>query len=186
MLNLLKGISSYHGKISSSWVAPDDGEQTLNLPAGPNAVRKSSGTNASERYLTQLAERTFLSLWRYPGIYRNQQGSGGDGKEVCDLLVIFETRVIIFSDKNIAYQHHSDAQLAWKRWYKKTIKKLAEQIYGAERWIKDIQTVSFLILPASNLFRYPFQSQNGCKYIVLLSPMALPKAVAVLLVAAAA
>ena len=118
-------------------MAPDGGEHTLNLPAGPNAVRKSSGTNASERYLTQLAERTFLSLWSYPGIYRNQQGSGGDGKEVCDLLVIFETRVIIFSDKNIAYQHHSDAQLAWKRWYKKTIKKSAEQIYGAERWIKE-------------------------------------------------
>ena len=108
------------------------------LPTGSNAVRKGSGTNASERYLAQLAERAFLSLWNYSGIYRNQHGGhGGDGKEVCDLLVVFEDHVLIFGDKNIEYKPHADPKVAWRRWYKKAVKKSADQIYGAERWIKE-------------------------------------------------
>lgn len=127
--------------------ADEHAEQTFMSPPGSTAIRKSNGTNASERYLAQLAERTFLSLWSYPGIYRNQQwsgGHGGDGKEVCDLLVVFENRVIIFSDKDIKYQPHSDPKIAWRRWYKKAIKKSAEQIYGAERWIKEYPNLLFL------------------------------------------
>jgi hypothetical protein len=114
------------------------GEYTFILPPGSSVVRKSSGTNASERYLAQLAERAFLSLWSYSGIYRNQYGGhGGDGKEVCDLLVVFEDHVFIFSDKHIEYKPHPDPKVAWRRWYKKAIKKSADQIYGAERWIKE-------------------------------------------------
>ena len=64
------------------------------LPLGPHAIRKGRGTTASERYLAQLAERTFLSLWSYLNIHRSQ-----DRKEVCDLLVVFEKDVIIFSDR---------------------------------------------------------------------------------------
>jgi hypothetical protein len=114
------------------------GDYTFMLPTGSTAVRKSSGANASERYLAQLAERAFLSLWGYSGIYRNQYGGhGGDGKEVCDLLVVFDNHVLIFSDKHIEYKPHADPKVAWRRWYKKAIKKSADQIYGAERWIKE-------------------------------------------------
>jgi hypothetical protein len=114
------------------------GEYTFILSPGSSVVRKSSGANASERYLAQLAERAFLSLWSYSGIYRNQYGGhGGDGKEVCDLLVVFEDHVLIFSDKHIEYKPHLDPKVAWRRWYKKAIKKSADQIYGAERWIKE-------------------------------------------------
>jgi hypothetical protein len=109
----------------------------LILPLGSNAVRKSSGINASERYLAQLAEHTFLSLWSYPGIYLNQQWSSGNGGEVCDLLVVFEDHVLIFSDKNIEYKPHVDPKVAWRRWYKKAVKKSADQIYRAERWIRE-------------------------------------------------
>ena len=93
-------------------------EEALLLPRGSYAVRKGSGTTPSERYLTQHAERTFLSLWSYPDIYRDQKGSGshgGDGKEVCDLLIVFEDHVIIFSDKYIEYNPHADPKVAWRR-----------------------------------------------------------------------
>jgi len=115
----------------------EDSKETVILPPGSYAVRKSSGTNKSERYLAQLTERTFLSLWSYPGIYHNQQWSGGNGGEVCDLLVVFEDHVLIFSDKNIEYKRHADPKVAWRRWYKKAVKKSADQIYSAERWIRE-------------------------------------------------
>lgn len=59
------------------------------------AVPRADGVTESERYLKTLCDRTFLSLWSYPGVYRDQGRPGkGDGKEVCDLLVVFENHVI--------------------------------------------------------------------------------------------
>ena len=65
------------------------------------AVHRPDGVTASERYLQRLCQQSFLSLWSYPGIYRDQgrfEGRG-DGKEVCDLLVVFDDHILIFSDK---------------------------------------------------------------------------------------
>lgn len=71
-----------------------------NTPAAGPAISRADGITASERYLKKLCDRTFLSLWSYPNVYRDQSGaSKGEGKEVCDLLVVFENHVIIFSDK---------------------------------------------------------------------------------------
>lgn len=91
----------------------------------------TQGTTDSERYLTQLAKHSFLSLWSYPNPYRYQQG----GKELCDLLVVFEDHIIIFSDKDCEFPNSGDEQTDWNRWYKKAVRKSAEQIWGAERWI---------------------------------------------------
>jgi hypothetical protein len=77
------------------------------LPPGPHAIQRGRGTTASERHLAQLAERTFLSLWSYPNIHRSQ-----DNKEVCDLLVVFDHDVIIFSDKQVEYKPHADPKVA--------------------------------------------------------------------------
>ena len=45
---------------------------------------------SSERYLTRLCRRSFLRLWSWPNIYRDQHWGGSAlGKEVCDLLVVF-------------------------------------------------------------------------------------------------
>jgi hypothetical protein len=95
--------------------------------------------NASEQYLAKLSERTFLSLWSYPNIYRSQ-----DRKEVCDLLVVFEKDIIIFSDKHVAYKPNVDPKVAWRRWYKSAVKESAKQIYGAEQWIKKYPDSLFL------------------------------------------
>lgn len=109
-------------------------------PPGPSAIVRGQGLNVSERDLVRLAERSFLSIWSYPNVWRDQRfsgGYGGDGKELCDLLIIFDNHVIIFSDKDVAYKPHDNPKVAWRRWYKAAIKKSADQIYGTERWIRE-------------------------------------------------
>ena len=74
--------------------------ETYNTPNRSPAISRAGGITDSERYLKNLCDHTFLSLWSYPNAYRDQKGSSkGDGKELCDLLVVFENHVIIFSDK---------------------------------------------------------------------------------------
>jgi hypothetical protein len=102
-------------------------------------VVKQEGVTRAERYLQRLCERTFLSLWSYPGMYRDQgqTAKSKEGKEVCDLLVVFENHVIIFSDKDCKFPDSGNLTLDWSRWYRKTVLKSAEQVWGAERWIRN-------------------------------------------------
>jgi len=41
----------------------------------------------------------------------------GDGKELCDLLVVFEKHILIFSDKDCRFNDAVDLKLAWSRWF---------------------------------------------------------------------
>lgn len=109
-------------------------------------IERADGTTPAERYLRRLCDRSFLSLWSYPGVFRNQGQAGGkgDGKEVCDLLVVFENHIIIFSDKDCAVPDSPNVELDWKRWYKKAIWKSALQVWGAERWIRSFPDRLFL------------------------------------------
>ena len=56
---------------------------------------ESAGMTDAERYLTQLACKAFLSLWSYPNLFTDEGRSKGkgDGKELCDLLVVFGNSV---------------------------------------------------------------------------------------------
>jgi hypothetical protein len=95
-------------------------------PSSPNlnspAVPAVAGVTPAERYLAKLCKRSFLSLWSYPSVYRDQNRSnGGDGKEVCDLLVVFENHVIIFSDKDCKFGNKKSLEVEWSRWYKKAV-----------------------------------------------------------------
>jgi hypothetical protein len=66
------------------------------------AIIKAEGSTEGERYLARIAERSFLNLWSYPAPYRDQKQHGvGDGKELCDLLVVCGDHIIIFSEKTI-------------------------------------------------------------------------------------
>ncbi len=98
-------------------------------------VIKSESVTSSEGYLAKLAEKSFLSLWTYPNPFRDQKQSGtGDGKELCDLLVVCDSHIIIFSDKSVSWPS-GDLHLAWSRWAKRAIRDAAKQAEGAERWI---------------------------------------------------
>jgi hypothetical protein len=108
-------------------------------------VQRSKGITPSEQYLTKLCNQTFLSLWSYPNIWRDQGGArAGKGKEICDLLVVFENHVIIFSDKSCEFPNSGNLELDWKRWFKRAVEKSAQQIWGAERWLKECPERVFL------------------------------------------
>lgn len=109
-------------------------------------IHKADGVTAAERYLARLCEKNFLSLWSYPGVYRDQgkPEKGGHGKEICDLLVIFDQHVIVFSDKHCQLQDSGDVGRDWQRWFRKAIQKSAEQAWGSERWIRQYPNRVFL------------------------------------------
>lgn len=114
------------------------------------------GTTASERYLASLCERTFLSLWSYPNLFRDQGQSGkGDGKELCDLLVVFGDDVIIFSDKSCAFPNTGNLAVDWGRWHRRSVEKSADQVYGAERWLRTHPDRVFLDPPCSHQLPFP-------------------------------
>ena len=107
---------------------------------------RSSGATAAERYLKKLCDRSFLSLWSYSGVYRDQGkvGKAGDGKEICDLLVVFQNHILIFSDKDCVFPDTGNLELDWARWFRRAIQKSAAQLWGAERWIKSYPDRLFL------------------------------------------
>ena len=115
-------------------------------PPRHNRIQKADGVTVAEKYLARLCEKSFLSLWSYPGVYRDQgkPQNGGHGKEICDLLVFFDQHVIIFSDKHCQLQDSGDVGRDWQRWFKKAIQKSAEQAWGAERWIRQNPNRVFL------------------------------------------
>lgn len=108
------------------------------------AIIRSTGSTPSERYLAKLSDRTFLNLWSYPNPFRAQKLSGnGEGKELCDLLVVCEPHIIVFSEKNITWPN-TNLDVAWPRWFRKAVLAAASQLKGAERWIKDFPDRIFL------------------------------------------
>ena len=117
-------------------------EQRVNDPTkvgyGParTAIIRGEGATPSEQYLAKIADKSFLNLWSYPNTFIDKRSAGkGDGKELCDLLVVCGDHILIFSDKSISWPSGEDTALAWKRWYKRAILKSVDQIRGAERWI---------------------------------------------------
>lgn len=98
----------------------------------------SDGVTASERYLARLCRQSFLRLWSWPNLFRDQRaGPKTEGKEVCDLLAVFDRHVFLFSDKYCAFPATGDIRVDWSRWFKRAVWKGAEQVWGAERWIRE-------------------------------------------------
>jgi hypothetical protein len=85
--------------------------------------------NQSEQFVFKLCRRSFLSLWSYA----SPRGKGG--KELCDILVVCDPHVIIFSVKEVNYKETDDTVVGWERWRRSAIEESSGQIYGAERWL---------------------------------------------------
>jgi hypothetical protein len=92
----------------------------------------------SERHLASLCRTSFLRLWSYPNPYRSQTPGAQHsiGKELCDLLVVCGNDVLIFSDKYCDMPDSGDVMTDWTRWYRKAVMRSANQLLGAERWIR--------------------------------------------------
>jgi hypothetical protein len=106
----------------------------------------AEGTTDSERALTKLAKKAFLSLWSYSNVFTDEGRSNGkgNGKELCDLLVVFGNDVLLFSDKDCEYHSGTDVKGAWPRWYKRAIEKSVNQLAGAEKFVKAFPTRIFI------------------------------------------
>lgn len=94
-------------------------------------IKKSTGVTSSEEKLCKLGYGAFLSLWSYPNLFQKHK----QVKELCDLLVVFENHIIIFSDKDCAFGNSGNLNVDWIRWYKKSILASANQLRGAKTWI---------------------------------------------------
>ena len=112
-------------------------------------ITKSAGLNEAEKYLAKLCDRTFLSIWNYPNLYRAK------GKELSDLLVVFDNHILIFSDKDCKYPSTNNLELNWSRWFRRAVAKSAKQLWRAEQWIR--QHPDRIFLDKECLQTFPFE-----------------------------
>lgn len=76
-----------------------------------------------EEFVNELAYNSFLKFWCYPGPkYEN-----GDKKEICDLLVLFNSILIVITVKNYEFKGNHF------RYFNNTIEKAVKQLHGACR-----------------------------------------------------
>lgn len=87
--------------------------------------------NKSEKFVYKICKESFLSLWSYA----NPRGK--DNKELCDILVVCDPDIIIFSVKEKNIKDMKDFKTEWERYKKRVFDKSFKQIYGAERWIRN-------------------------------------------------
>ncbi len=117
--------------------------ETPDMPNPTSTITmRGAGVTDSERHLGGLAEHTFLNLWSFQNLYIDKM-IDGQGKELCDLLVVCGNQVIIFSDKSISWPP-GDLDVAWARWYKRAIQKSVDQVNGAARWLSQFPERVFL------------------------------------------
>jgi len=60
--------------------------------------------------------------------------------------------MIVFSDKSCAFPNSGDLGKDWRRWYRRAIRKSAEQVFGAERWLRKYPDRVFLDSACSQRF----------------------------------
>lgn len=127
------------------------------------------GTTDSERALTRLARKAFLSLWSYSNVFTDEgrANRAGDGKELCDLLVVFGNDVLLFSDKDCEYHSGIDVKIAWPRWYKRAIEKSAKQLSGAEKFARTFPKRVFLDKQCQTPLPVPLPDAAVARYFLI-------------------
>ena len=94
------------------------------------------GLTSSENILINLYQKSFLSLWTLPNLFKEK------GKELADVVIIFDDNIIILSDKE-GHSQTTDLPSKWKR-FQKHIDKSQRQLLGAQRWITNYPDKIFL------------------------------------------
>lgn len=120
------------------------------------AIIKSTGLTETERLLATLCERSFLRLWSYGNPFKD------DGKELCDVLAVFENHVFIFFDRKIGLDDLADPsekspQVLWKRWVRKVIGAQIRTAGGAERYLRSGRAV---FLDARRTVQFPINMDS--------------------------
>ena len=96
-----------------------------------HAMTETAKVNEVEEFIHFLCRQSLLSLWSYANPL------GNDGKELCDVLVVCEPDIIIFSVKEVTSSQGEDIAVDQKKWSTiSAIEKAVNQICSAERSIK--------------------------------------------------
>lgn len=129
----------------------------------------AEGTTDSEVALTRLAKKAFLSLWSYSNVFTDEGRSNGkgDGKELCDLLVVFGNDVLLFSDKDCEYRSDTDVKVAWSRWYRRAIEKSTKQLAGAEKFARAFPRRIFLDKQCQAPLPVPLPEVEVARYFLI-------------------
>ncbi|MCU1242804.1 MAG: hypothetical protein JWO71_3530 [Candidatus Acidoferrum typicum] len=119
-------------------------------------IKRSEGLTPSERFLSELCDGTFLKLWSYPNPYK------ADGKELCDLLAVFEDHVFLFFDRESRKfdKPGRDTLLTWERWRKEAIEKQILTSSGAKKYISQYPNQIYLDAKKSTPFPIGVPSNN--------------------------
>jgi hypothetical protein len=98
----------------------------------PKRISKSQGQTPTEQSLSQLCDNTFLKLWSYANPFKS------DGKELCDLIAVFENHVFLFFDRESRTFETSskDINVIWERWKRTAIDKQIKTADGACRYVQ--------------------------------------------------
>ena len=95
-------------------------------------IRKQQGFTPTEELLSRLCENTFFGMFSYPNPVRE------DGKELCDLIAVFDDHVFIFFDRESRKMDNVEKYMSvrWNRWKKEVIDRQIKALGGAERYIR--------------------------------------------------
>lgn len=93
-------------------------------------IEKSQGQTPTERFLSELCDRTFLKVWCYANPFK------ADRKELCDLIAVFENDVFLFFDReSCKFDGGADIELTWERWQREAVNKQINTAKGAKRYV---------------------------------------------------
>jgi len=125
-------------------------------------IVKSIGVTPTERLLAGLCEQTFLTLWSYPSPCKD------DGKELCDLLVVFGEHIFIFFDRESRKFDNTgnDVTRSWARWKKEAIDKQIATAHGAARYLRSGRGI-FLDTKQAVPFPLPIQRDATIHKIIV-------------------
>lgn len=94
---------------------------------------RSTGLTRTEEIVAALCQNSFLRLWSYPNVYKD------DAHEFCDVIAIFNNVVFIFfvREKKLEdIRNAPDPSIPWKRWRRGTIDRQIATAHGAERYLR--------------------------------------------------
>jgi hypothetical protein len=130
-------------------------------------ISQNEGVTERERYLVSLARNKLFRLWSYPGLSRRE--ADGRSQELADLTVVFGDDLILFSDKDEAWPNHPDVDIAWRRWYRKSISKSANQLWGAERYLRQFPDCIYLDAKLAEPFPFPIITERTRIHLVAVT-----------------
>lgn len=166
--------------VCDNWRVTSDKSPTAQEYKGVFDLPDSAGLTPSERILAQLSRRAFLSLWTFPNLHTDEGFKAGSKspKEFADGLLMFGNDVVLFSDKEIAFNEEKPIAVAWPRWYRKAVTHSEQQLFGALSWVKRFPDRIFLDPGCTRKLPVPLPATQRARYHLVAVTRGTYKAVA--------